>query len=146
MRLLAAGATAWLAVTGVKLERADVDKAIYILGLSTIYLVLFNPMTEQNSYVIVIPVMALVALLFLLSPQRRTLGWALALVAGTTGVLPEVVRKLAPNFGIWWLPLAASVFGAVFVTAYFREGFVALAASSGTHATPRLVHTEPSKS
>ncbi|MBZ5699332.1 MAG: DUF2029 domain-containing protein [Acidobacteriia bacterium] len=145
LRMLAAAATAWLSMVGAKRAKSDADKAIFILGLSTIFLVLFNPMTEQNSYVIVIPVVALVAILFLLSPQRHTLDWAWALVGSSMGVLPELFRKPAPDFGLYWRPLMIMAFAVVFVSEYFRGSLVALAAAPTTPPEPVLAHTGESK-
>jgi alpha-1,2-mannosyltransferase len=146
LRMLATAATAWLSVVGAKRATSDAKKAIYILGLSTIFLVLFNPMTEKNSYVIVIPVVALVAILFLLSPQRHTLGWALALMGGSMGAIPELFRKQAPGLGLWWGPLMILAFAAVFVSEYFRGSLVALAAAPTTPPEPALAYTGETKS
>lgn len=123
LRILAAAATAALSLVGAKRAKSEAEKAIYILGLSTIFLVLFNPMTEKNSYVIVIPVVALMAIFSLLSPQRHALGWALALVGGTMGAIPEIFRKQVPSLGLWWGPLVILAFAAVFVREYFRGSF-----------------------
>jgi hypothetical protein len=145
LRMLAAAATAWLWVVGAKRAKSDADKAIYFLGLSTIFLVLFNPMSEQNGYVIVIPVVALVAILFLLSPQHRTRGWTWGLVGGSMGVLPELFRKPAPDFGLYWLPLIIMAFAVVFVSECFRGSLVALAAAPTAPPEPALTNVGETK-
>jgi alpha-1,2-mannosyltransferase len=136
LRILASAVTAVLSVVGANRARSEAEKAIYILGLSTIFLVLFNPMTEKNSYVIVIPVVALVAILFLLSPRLRNWGWAVALVGGTMGAIPEIFRKQVPSLGLWWGPLVILAFAAVFFGEYFRSAFPCLKAPPSTSGVP----------
>ena len=86
------------------------EKACFLLALATTYLMLFNPMTEENSYVIVLPVLAYYALRFLLVEGRRILGWGLILAGVSMGLLPEPLRRVIPDFGLWWRPIIMLVF------------------------------------
>ena len=138
LRIAAAVATAALTMAGAGRAKSEVEKAIYILGLSTIFLVLFNPMTEKNSYVIVIPVVALMAIFYLLSPERQALGWVLALAGGTMGAIPEIFRKQVPSLGLWWEPLVTMAFAAVFIREYFRGGLAGFAAIPATSSAPQM--------
>ncbi len=128
LRIVAVAATAALSLVGAGRAKSEAEKAVYILGLSTIFLVLFNPMTEKNSYVIVIPVVALMAIFCLNSPGRHALGWALAVVGGMMGAIPEIFRKQVPSLGLWWGPLVTMAFAAVFIREYFHGSMAGFAA------------------
>jgi hypothetical protein len=60
MSLLAAGATLWLCLQG-SWRRSESVRVYYLLGFAAVFLMLFNPRTESNSYVILAPIVALPA-------------------------------------------------------------------------------------
>jgi hypothetical protein len=84
--------------------------AITFLGLATAYLMVFHPMTEQNSYVIVAPAISLTAIYLL---QKGTDRWAavvLIVICICLDVLPEVLRRWYPHLGLWFKPLCALIY------------------------------------
>jgi hypothetical protein len=89
---------------------------------------------------------ALVSILFLLSPQRRALGWVLALVGGTMGAIPEIFRKQAPSLGLWWGPLLILAFASIFIYEYFCGDFTGLCAAPAIPPAPALSPTGGPKS
>jgi alpha-1,2-mannosyltransferase len=91
------------------------EQAFFLLALATTYLMLFNPMTEENSYVIVLPVLTYYALRMLYIEDRRLLGWVLILGGLSIGLLPELLRKVIPDFGLWWRPIIMLIFSGILV-------------------------------
>ncbi len=84
--------------------------AIGFLGLATSYLMVFHPMTEQNSYVILAPAIALTTIYLL---QNETIKWIaiiLMVICISLGLLPELVRRWYPNLGLWFKPLCAIIY------------------------------------
>ena len=74
---------------------------------------LFNPMTEANSYVILAPAMGVWAAWFLFAEveHARWLGWGLLGMVLSMGLLPNVVRPLFGNyFALFWHPCLTIVF------------------------------------
>jgi hypothetical protein len=86
-------------------------RAIWLLAFTTIYLMLFNPMTESNSYVILAPALSFWGLILLATARYRTLGWCLVGSALSIGLLKEPLRPiLGNNFALIWNPIMALVF------------------------------------
>jgi len=86
-------------------------RAFWLLALTTIYLMLFNPMNESNSYVILAPAISLWALTLLATPQCQTLGWWLVAMVLSIGILKEPLRPLfGNNFALVWNPMMAISF------------------------------------
>ncbi|HKD16426.1 MAG TPA: glycosyltransferase family 87 protein [Thermoanaerobaculia bacterium] len=97
-------------------------RALTLVLLGTIYLMLFNPMTEKNSYAIVAPAFAVAAAVFLDRPETRRAGNALAFVLVSVGVLPELLWRVSRNFGLWWDPLTVLAVAIALSTAILRRG------------------------
>jgi len=105
MQLIAAAAT--LALCFVAFRRWNEPAAsAFMLTLTACYLMLFNPRTEGNSYVILTPMIALPAALLLLDDRRRRAAWILvALSIWLTGNL------WAYKYTVHWMkPLACIIF------------------------------------
>jgi len=98
------GATAliWLVLSR---QPGHMRREFTLLVLAVSYLMLFNPMTEVNSYVIMVPVYAVLGMYLMGMPDGRLYGGAILLGVLTIGVLPELMRRVAPQFGLWWDPL-----------------------------------------
>ncbi len=94
---------------------SEPERSFLMLGLSTAYLMLFNPMTEVNSYVIVAPSIAYYAVHYLKIEINPKLGWSLAFMGLSVGILPELVRPFIKHLGLWWDPLAM-IFFLIFLT------------------------------
>jgi hypothetical protein len=84
LRAIAAAATLGLVL--LSLRRRPAEQALLLLGLSASYLMLFNPMTETNSYVILAPAVAAFAARALFVERRRYEAWILIAIAIGLGV------------------------------------------------------------
>jgi hypothetical protein len=72
---------------------------------------LFNPMTESNSYVILAPALSIWGLTLLATARYRTLGWCLVGSALSIGLLKEPLRPIwGDNFALIWNPIMALLF------------------------------------
>ena len=112
VRVVAGGVTAIVWRLGAR-RLSQPEQACFLLALATTYLMLFNPMTEENGYVIVMPALAYYALRFLLVEGRPLLGWGLVLGGLSIGILPEPLRKIIPDFGLWWRPIIMLFFSGI---------------------------------
>ena len=82
-------------------------------GFASAYLMLFNPMTEANSYAVLAPVLSLWAAAIHLGGSHRNAIAARILVAMalTMGLLPNVVRPwLGNHFALFWHPTMTLIF------------------------------------
>jgi alpha-1,2-mannosyltransferase len=120
LRVLAGGATLALWWLGAR-RLAEPFRGLFLLALTTGYLMLFNPMNEVNSYVIFAPALATFAAWCLSAETSRNTGWAVVFMAFTMGVLPELLRKYCGNsFALWWHPTMTLAFLALIVWRVFR--------------------------
>jgi hypothetical protein len=89
-------------------------RAAWLYALAASYLMLFNPMTEANSYVILAPALATWAAWALGQPATRNAGWILAGMGLAAGVLPGLLHPFFGNhFALFWYPLTTLVFLAI---------------------------------
>jgi alpha-1,2-mannosyltransferase len=86
-------------------------KALTLVLLSTIYLMLFNPMTEKNSYAIVAPAFAVAAVACLEKGRTRRFGWLLVFAVVSIGIFPELFWRVDKGLGLWWDPLIVTIVG-----------------------------------
>jgi alpha-1,2-mannosyltransferase len=113
VRLAAAGLTLALWIGWGRRLREPL-RGLWLYALGTAYLMLFNPMTETNSYVIIAPAMACWAVYALHCRMTRKFGLALAGVILSLGLLPSLFRPLLGNqFPLVLYPLGAACFAAV---------------------------------
>jgi alpha-1,2-mannosyltransferase len=85
-------------------------RALVWLGAAGVYLMLFNPMTEANSYAIVAPAFGLLAW-WNFDRGANALGWVLSAMVLSMGLLPEPLRPWLGNyFALAWYPALALVF------------------------------------
>jgi Glycosyltransferase family 87 len=106
VRALAAAATLALWLRSSRRE-PEPGRALILILLATTYLLLFNPMTEKNSYAIAAPAYAVAAAALLSRPASRPWGGALAFLLVSEGILPELLWRVSRDFGLWWDPLTA---------------------------------------
>jgi hypothetical protein len=105
---------------------ASPTRAMWLHALTASYLMLFNPMTEANSYVILAPALGLWAVWALSKAETRRIGRVLACLGISMGLLPSLFRPLFGNyFALFWYPTAAFCFMAMLI--YFRWRMVVLA-------------------
>jgi hypothetical protein len=115
VRIGAGVLTGILCLFSVKRTR-EPDRALLLLGLTSVYLMLFNPMTQGNSYVVVGPLIAVYAVRFLWMKNSRKIGLGLLCMGVSLGPLPtELCYLIDDNFRFWWRPLMMIIF-AVFLT------------------------------
>ena len=99
---------------------ADPLRALWLYALVAAYLMLFNPMTEANSYVILAPALGLWATWALDRRETRRLGWDLAGIGFSMGLLPSLLRSWFGNyFALIWYPTMAMGFVGMLI--YFRR-------------------------
>ena len=105
-------------------------RVLALLGLSAGYLMLFNPRTESNSYVILAPAIAVLAARFLAVESSRA-GWvlaALALALGNAGM----GNPIWPLTKLWLKPVVALAFlGWIFHRIFRRRPAAGARASDG---------------
>ena len=112
-RILAGAVTLLLAVLASSNSNGP-RRALSLVVLFGVYLMLFNPMTEKNSYAIVAPPLAITAMSWLCSRPTARLGWGLVFALVSIGIFPEVFSRIDRNFGLWWDPLMmVFVYGAL---------------------------------
>ena len=100
------GAATTLLWMVISRQRGRLPREFMLLALAVSFLMLFNPMTEVNSYVIMAPVYAILGMYLIGLQDGRPYGGAILLGVFSIGVLPELVRRVAPQFGLWWDPVA----------------------------------------
>ncbi|MGE5414068.1 MAG: glycosyltransferase 87 family protein [Syntrophomonadaceae bacterium] len=99
-------------------------RALTLVLLATVYLMLFNPMTEKNSYAIVAPALGVAAALLLPAASTRAAGLFLGAVLLSVGVFPELFWRVSRDFGLWWDPLTIAAVAAILASAIVRRGAV----------------------
>jgi hypothetical protein len=104
VRMAAGVATAFVWWCARRME--EPRRALWLYLLATTYLMLFNPMTETNGYVVVVPALALWAERVLSEPASRTLGWVLVGIV----VAMSVFSPTRSPFKLFWYPAMTMVF------------------------------------
>jgi len=123
LRALAAVATLGLWLRASTRSR-EPWRALTLILLGTVYLMLFNPMTEKNSYAIVAPAFAVGAAACFAFGGERRFGWLLAVVLLSVGILPEIFWRVTRDFGLWWDPLTVLAVAVAMAYAILRRGRV----------------------
>ena len=112
-RVLAGGLTAVLWLWGARRLHEPLT-CLWLYALATGYLMLFNPMTEENSYGILAPALAAWGTLFLFKMEMRAfraLGWGIVAMALSMAILPNLVHPIFGNyFALFWHPFMTIVF------------------------------------
>ncbi|MGB8353678.1 MAG: glycosyltransferase family 87 protein [Chthoniobacteraceae bacterium] len=122
VRVLGGGVTLMLWMWGSKWLRGPL-RALWLLALTGSYLMLFNPMNEANSYVIMAPAFALWAVALLRGGECRRTGWAIVFITLSMGVLPSVLYPwLGNGFALVWHPVMTMVFVVLLVPVVMRLG------------------------
>ncbi len=110
VRFAAGGLFLTLWVAAARLLR-EPFRALWLLALAAAYLMLFNPMNEANSYVILAPVLGLWALAALSSPAVSRFGWLTVGISLSMSLLPNLLHPLFGNyFALFWHPLMTAIF------------------------------------
>ena len=86
-------------------------RAMWLLALGASYLMLFNPMNEANSYVILAPALGLWAIAALSFPAMRWFGWMSAAICLSMSLLPNLLHPVFGNyFALFWHPVMTILF------------------------------------
>lgn len=102
-------------------QRTEPRRALVWLGAAAGFLMLFNPMTEENSYVILAPALGLTAWQAATGGAHRR-GWLFAGMALTMGLLPNLLRPwLGNQFALAWHPAMTLIFLAVLSWEVLRD-------------------------
>ncbi len=121
VRIGAGVLTSMVCLLRVKRTR-EPDRALLLLALASVYLMLFNPMTQGNSYVMVAPVIAVYAVRFLWIENSRKIGMGLFFMGFSLGPLPtEICYVIDANFRFWWRPLMMIIFAVFLAYTIFKE-------------------------
>jgi hypothetical protein len=116
MQVIAAAATLALCIVAIRRWNEPAGSA-FVLTLAACYLMLFNPRTEGNSYVILTPMIALPAALLFLDNRRRPAAWILVTLAiWLTGNLWAYKQTVH-----WMKPLACIIFLILMVRELLRN-------------------------
>jgi alpha-1,2-mannosyltransferase len=111
-------------------------RALTWFGCAASFLMLFNPMSEENSYVILAPALGLMAWWALNSGAKQT-AWLLAAMVLTMGVLPELLRPLFGNrFALAWHPAMAIAFLAILAWQAFKPAASEMISASSAGGQP----------
>jgi len=121
LRLAAAFGT--LALCWLSRRRHDaVRSAVFVFSLSVIYLMLFSPRTENNTYAMLAPAIAVFLAVAYLFEQRRGEGMLLSCLVGVILGGRVIERLLTPHAGTSWVsPLMAVCFSAYLLVRFFRD-------------------------
>jgi alpha-1,2-mannosyltransferase len=112
VRFLSGGVTALVWLWGARRLQPTL-RGLWLYALATAYLMLFNPMTEENSYAILAPTLGAWAVCFLFSDELggRRIGWAIVCMALSMGLLPNILHPLFGNyFALFWHPFMTLLF------------------------------------
>jgi hypothetical protein len=116
LRVAAGGLTLGLWWWGAK-RLSKPLACLWLYALAAGYLMLFNPMNEENSYVILAPALAAWGVYFLFDENAATprrFGWWILAIALSMALLPNIVRPIFHNhFALFWHPLMTLVFLAI---------------------------------
>jgi hypothetical protein len=124
VRLLAGGVTAIVWLWGARRLNPPL-RCLWLYALAAAYLMLFNPMNEANSYVILAPALGAWGAWFLFSdePGGRGLGWGFVLMALSMGLLPNILWPFFGNyFALFWHPCMTILFLAALIHFIARAG------------------------
>jgi len=93
----------------------DRCRALTWLAASSVYLMIFNPMTEANSYVILAPIMGLMTWQLMEKGRKREAFCIVAMLL-SMGLLPNAMHHWLGNaFALAWHPLMALFFAGMVV-------------------------------
>ena len=130
IRVLAGGITLALWWLGAR-RLTEPRRALWLLALATAYLMLFNPMNETNSYVIIAPAFGLWAVAALELESSRRAGWFIVFAAVSMGCLPNLVRPVfGNNFALLWHPVMTAAFVGLLLALVWRQKLPAAPASA----------------
>jgi hypothetical protein len=124
VRILSGGVTAIAWLWGARRLNPAL-RCLWLYALATAYLMLFNPMNEANSYVILAPALGAWGACFLFNEQLDgwRLGWAVVCMTLGMSLLPDILRPIFGNyFALFWLPFMTILFVAMLLQFISRSG------------------------
>lgn len=122
VRIGAGGIFLWLWLAGAK-RLGEPFRATWLLTLASTYLMLFNPMNEANSYVILAPAFGLWAPAAFSAARRRWFGWLTVAICLSMSLFPALLHPVFGNyFALFWCPLMAAIFISILAWLILGEG------------------------
>lgn len=118
---LVAAVIAWLASIFVWQRFDAARSAIFVFSMAAVYLMLFSPRTENNTYAMLGPAFAVFAAQALLIEERRVEGVLLVGVALATAGSRTLGRLLAPGVESVWLAPVLAFFFAIYLLVRILE-------------------------
>ena len=103
--------------------RADRHHGIWLYAWAAVYLMLFNPRTENSTYCLLGPVLAWVMIRYVVEHRNHWMGWTVLgfgfLIAGSY----EIGKHFTPDgyMPIWLAPLSCCFFTAILATQWWKE-------------------------
>jgi len=135
VRVLAGGLTAIAWLWGA--QRLSLAlRCLWLYALATAYLMLFNPMTEANSYVILAPALGIWGIWLLFNDELggRRLGWVIVVMTLSMGLLPNILRPIFGNyFALFWHPCMTILFVAALIRFISQDGVAKLSVQSAAN-------------
>ncbi len=105
-------------------RQSEPGRSLAWYGFSALYLMLFNPMTEANSYVILAPGFALASVLAWNRGLHRT-AWFWGFAVLSMGLIPNIVRPWFGNhFALVWHPIMALLLLGWLMAVVLRTGLL----------------------
>lgn len=102
-------------------RESEPHRSLIWLSSATGFLMLFNPMTEANSYVILAPVLGLMAW-WELNCGAKWIGWLFASMALSMGLLPNLLHAFFGNyFALAWHPAMTLGFLSIITLQLFKD-------------------------
>jgi hypothetical protein len=116
---------------------------LWLYALAASYLMLFNPMNEENSYVILAPALGAWGVFFLFDQDAgvpRQFGWWILAMALSMALLPNIVRPIFHNrFALFWHPFMTLLFLALLIQFVRRSAAAPTTESSLEPARPATI-------
>lgn len=121
IRIFLAGVTFWIALKGQKRKVKNYQKIIFIYTLSVVYLLLFNPRTENNDYILLAPALAALGYQEIFVEKRKIQ----ALILGVLFIMFIFKRDLStlilPHYKTWLAPALTCFFLLIVLKRFFSE-------------------------
>jgi hypothetical protein len=124
VRVVFGGITAVIWLWGAR-RLNPIWRCLLLYGLATAYLMLFNPMNEENSFVILAPALGAwgMCLLFGEDADGRRFGWGIVFMALSMALLPNILHAWFGNhFALFWHPFLTILLVAAFIRFTYLAG------------------------
>ena len=116
-----------------RIRHSAASSAVFVFSLSAVYLMLFSPRTENNTYAMLGPAIAFFLARSVLLEQHRASAVLLTGIASALAGSRQIERLLTPSAGTSWVsPLMAVLFCGYVVWRLLEEGRARDSGQAGT--------------